>query len=71
MSDEKDFIRRAIQNAKGDDLERAEDAFRGMSDDELDRQYGQSGQTRREILDGYREYRKEWAAAMAWLEKID
>lgn len=48
-----------VASAQGDDLERAENAFRGMTDGQLDGQYGQSGQTRRQILDDYRQRRAE------------
>jgi len=54
---------RIVENAKGDDLERAERAFAGMTDEQLDRQYGHSGQSHRSILEGYRKERDEWEAA--------
>lgn len=57
-----------VRNAKGDDLERAEMAFANRPD-LLDHEYGQSGQTRRQILEGYRKGRTEWQAALDLLER--
>ena len=65
-----DYIRRQLSNAGGDDLERAECAFRGMSEKELDQQYGQSGNTCREILDGYRKKRQLHKESMDYLEGL-
>ena len=45
-----------VDNARGDDLYRARAAFRNCSEAELDKEYGQSGKTRRQIL---REYEQE------------
>ena len=56
-------LRRIVDNARGDDLERAERCFAGMSEAEMDMPYGQSGKTRREILEDYRRERAEWRAA--------
>ena len=58
-------LRRIVEDARGDDLERAERAFAGMSNKELNEPHGASGKTHREILEGYRQERREWAAARA------
>lgn len=63
-------IRKAMRNAHGDDLERAEAAFRGMTDTDLDQEYGQSGSTCREILEGYQQRRLEWQEANEYLEAL-
>ena len=66
---ERDLILRALQAYRGDDLERAERAFAGLSDAQLDRPYGQSGKTCRQILEEYREHvARVQAAAQAVLE---
>lgn len=52
-----------VEKARGDDLERAERAFQGMSDLQLDQQHGESGQSRRQMLESYRQERAEWKAA--------
>lgn len=61
-------LREALSHWKGDDLERAQAAFRGMSDWKLDCQHGQSGQTRREVLAGYVNHRQRHDEASAWVE---
>lgn len=50
----KEVILRAMQNAEGDDLERATAAFRGRTPEQMQQQYGQSGSTCAQIIDGYR-----------------
>jgi len=63
-------LQRIVRNAKGDDLERARMAFGKMSNEQLDQQYGQSGQTCREILNEYEVQRKEYLAAVELLNKM-
>ena len=63
----KAYVIRKMQAAKGDDLERAKTAFRGMPMDEL---YGQSGMTRQQLLDQWQAERDEWQAAMDWLKSL-
>ena len=62
-----DYIQRAIDQRTGDNLERAQSAFRGLADDQMDKEYGQSGKTRREILNGYECERTLATAAMKWV----
>lgn len=59
----KEVIKRAMENARGDDLERAKAAFRNCTETELDSEYGQSGKTRREILKEYESHRNDWLQA--------
>ena len=63
----KEITLQALTNAKGDDLERAQMAFRGYSEKELDTQHGMSGKTRREILEGYQKYRNQINQAIEWV----
>jgi hypothetical protein len=53
----KDYIINALNCHRGDDLERAERVFSGLSKDALNKQYGYSGKTCQELLDSYRKYR--------------
>lgn len=64
------FVLNAMDCRKGDDLERAKAAFRGRSEAEMQGQYGQSGQTRQQILDGYQRDRDEWEESMAWIKEL-
>lgn len=59
---------RALQQMKGDDLYRAEAAFRGLPPDEMKRQYGDSGKTRQQIIDEYRERNAKVDAAIEWVK---
>jgi len=59
MRTPKQVILNALQNHRGDDLERATAAFRNFSDKQLDEQWGQSGQTCRQILEEYRAHTEE------------
>ena len=61
--DAKTKLLKIVQNSKGDDLERALMAFRGMTQEELNKEYGQSGKTRQQILVEYYQEREEWKAA--------
>lgn len=60
----RDYIQRAVHQRSGDNLERARAAFRGLSPAEMAKEYGQSGQTRQQILDGYEQERALATAAM-------
>ena len=71
VSDEvKAELRRIVKNAKGDNLERAETAFRKCSEAELDRKYGQCRQTPRQILEEYRQGRRLWEEVWAWVSTL-
>ena len=56
-------LMRIVERARGDDLERAEHAFAGLSQDQLNEEWGQSGRTKGELLERYRQQRREWQAA--------
>ena len=59
MRQPKEVILDALNNYHGDDLERAEIAFKNFSTQQLNEQYGQSGKTCRQILEGYRKHSAE------------
>jgi len=48
-----DTILRVLYNYRGDDLERAKAAFRGLSIQDMNKQYRESGKTCLEIVQGY------------------
>ena len=56
----KERLKRIVARSAGDDLERAEMAFDGMTSKQLDQQYGFGGNTRKQILEGLRKQRQEW-----------
>lgn len=63
-------IKRAMDNAKGDDLFRAEHTFKYLPETEMQKEYGNSGKTRQQILDEYRQDRAEWQAAWDLLVNV-
>ena len=48
-----------LQQHRSDDLQRAYIAFTGMSDAQMNEQYGESGKTRNEIIEGYTKHNGE------------
>ena len=60
----------ALAGRRGDDLERARTAFRGLSSEEMKRPHGYSGKTRAEVLAGYEADRARVEAAIAWVQSI-
>lgn len=60
----------ALQNMKSDDLQRAQSAFRHCTEAELDGLYGQSGKTRRQIIQGYKEYNDRMDEAISILSAL-
>jgi len=60
-----EIVLRALDNAKGDDLERATAAFMGRTEKQMQEPYGGWGQTCQQILDGYRQHRAAVDAAIA------
>ncbi len=49
----KQFIIQCIEQHRGDDLYRASCAFKNLTETEMDEEYGESGQTPRQIIEGY------------------
>lgn len=68
MQTMKQYVMSIVRNAIGDDLERAKSGFRGLSDKDMDAEYGASGKTRRQILEEYQIGRDRMIAALAWVE---
>lgn len=59
-----------VEWACGDDLERAEMAFRNLSPRQMQEEYGNSGLTCQAILDDYRRERARWQAAKELLVRL-
>ncbi len=66
----KDTIRRALENYRGDDFERATAAFRGFTPGQMMQEHGQSGQTRMAILAGYEAHVRRVERAQKALEAL-
>jgi hypothetical protein len=65
----KQTIRDALLQYRGDDLNRARAAFRGLSPKQMQQQHGQSGKTRAQILEGYEQHVRNVEEAVAWLDR--
>ncbi len=64
MSRIKSFVIQCIERARGDNLYRAQMAFKGLSATEMQKQYGESGRTRQAIIDGHRDHHDMCDAAI-------
>lgn len=66
-----DLIVQAVRDkllAAEDDLARATRAFRQFSPDEMQKEHGESGQSRASILAGYEHLAAKWRQALAEVE---
>lgn len=66
----RDFAIRSIRETKGDNYERAKMAFSGLSEEQMAKEYGESGQTRSEILAIYKRHADNCAETITWLESL-
>jgi hypothetical protein len=55
-----------IRSSFGDDLYRARNAFKNKTPSEMNLEYGQSGRTCAEILQGYEQDQQEKQSALDW-----
>ncbi len=69
MSEPHQTILRALQQYRGDDLERAKLAFRSYSPWQMTQPYGLSDKTPEQILLGYQEHVDEVEAAIRWVKQ--
>ncbi len=65
---EKEFCIKALENCRGDDLYRAQAAWGKLSPEDMELEYGESGRTRRQILDGYERLDQEVNKAIEWVK---
>jgi hypothetical protein len=71
-AEKKAYVLSAIESAKSDDLRRAQAAFRRCSPAEMDQEYGESGRTRRQILQSYEDFNAKVDEILVWLKgKLD
>jgi hypothetical protein len=60
----------ALEQMKGDDLQRARAAFRGYSADQMELPHGHSGHSRREVLEGYEQHDRDVQQAIDWVNSL-
>jgi hypothetical protein len=68
MNEHKQLAIRALEQMLGDDLYRARAAFRNCTPEQMAQKYGQSDQTRAEILAEYGAHNARVLAAIAWVK---
>ncbi len=61
-------LRNLVRSTEGDDFGRARRTFAHCSPEEMQEQWGQSGRTRQQVLDGYTEARAEQLALQHYVE---
>jgi hypothetical protein len=62
---------KALKQMKGDDLQRARNAFwRYLNSPAMDEQHGESGKTRAQILAEYEQQEAEIEAAIRWVQNV-
>ena len=64
----KTTILQALHNFCGDDLQRAQNAFRNCTAEQMQMQYGQSGKTRAAILSGYQAHQNRVNDSIAYIK---
>ncbi len=69
MDEIRQTVESALANHRGDDLHRAESAFRNATSEQMAKEYGNSGQTPQEILDGYRAHESKVDRALQWVKE--
>lgn len=65
----KQTILEALRQYEGDDYYRAKAAFSGLTYDQMQEQYGQSGQTKQQILAGYSKHKNNVDIAKDYIER--
>lgn len=64
------YVRMALHNAKGNELERVQILFGNMSDESANKIYPGTIKTYREILNDCRQDRNKHEAAVKWFESV-
>lgn len=65
----KSFVLSVLRNNIGDDHIRAQMAFQNLTNEQMNQEYGQSGQTCKQILDGYLERKRKIEAMIKEFEE--
>lgn len=60
-----------MQAAKGNKLEHAYASFKQMTPEQLQQQFGRSGETNQQVWDEYKQQREEWLVAYEVLQDLD
>ena len=66
----REFAIKSVRETRGDNYERAKMAFSGLPEEQMAKEYGESGKTRAEILAQYKRHTDNCAETIAWLESL-
>ena len=69
MNEHQKLAIRALENMGSDNTYRARAAFRNYTPEQMQEQYGQSGQTPAQILAGYEAHDAKVDAAIKWVKE--
>jgi hypothetical protein len=67
QSNPRDLAIQGLKRMKGDDLHRARAAFRNYTPEQMQKEYGQSGDTPAQILADYEAYERKIDEAILWV----
>ncbi len=66
----KQLVLQTLKNNIGDDLYRAQLAFKGLSEEEMNTLYGMSGKTRQELINEYQKWEDKFNKAIKEIESM-
>lgn len=66
----KQFITQCIEQCRGDNLYRASHTFKNLTKVEMNEEYGESGQTPQQIIEGYTNHCNKCDEAIKAMSKI-
>lgn len=66
----KEYVLQTLQNCRGDDLYRARSAFKNWPEEAMNRPYGQSDRTPKQILEAYEKAENKLNEAIKWVERV-
>lgn len=70
MEEYRQMAIKALENQKGDDFYRAKMAFRNKTPEQMQQEYGQSGESCQSILDRVQMRDEKIDRAIAWLKSV-
>lgn len=70
MNNHKQITLQALETYRGDDHQRAMHHFRHFTEKQMNELHGESGQTRQQILDKYKEHQDKVDLAITWIKSL-
>ena len=69
MNEHQKYVIQVLETVKGDDLYRARMAFKNLTMDQMNQEYGQSGKTCAQIIAEYEEHDARVNALIDWVSR--